>query len=412
MSQSKRVRVRSAVCARPWRRSAPVPSVRGRRLEPGGEPARTPSKTSGTFSTATVTTRKQALQCDRCDGWQHRTCDTGIWKDFYRRLCSDEVRIAELLCSRCLPTEEDAPHPTGEETQVTEDGANDEVTELSETSQSPIPIPRVVQKDSIGYLGVEEDIPVGADRDVTFTFIDKGTKRGGDLLTDSFGYAYTVKRKRTNVRYWVCQKRPTGERCPASLIERDGGYKRGDNNHDHPPVVNCETNIKIQAEVRKKALADVSKSAHTIVKETMLANVDETAPNPELPRISNLIRMANRNREKLRPYRCDECTMQFKELSHLKRHMRTHTEEKPYKCEACSKQFGKLCSLKAHMRTHMGKKPYSCEQCNKLSSELSSLKRRMRTQPAIRSSWKAEPKKKRSRTSLEKVQQAWINSTE
>ncbi|CAH1253101.1 Hypp1084 [Branchiostoma lanceolatum] len=52
MSQSRRVRVRNAVCARPWRRSAPVPSVPGRRLQPGGGAARTPSKTSGTFSTA------------------------------------------------------------------------------------------------------------------------------------------------------------------------------------------------------------------------------------------------------------------------------------------------------------------------------------------------------------------------
>ncbi|XP_066293786.1 zinc finger protein 22-like [Branchiostoma lanceolatum] len=327
----------------------------------------------------TVTTRKQALQCDRCDGWQHRTCDTGILKDFYRRLCNDEVSLAELLCSRCQQTEEDAPHPTGEKTQVTENGTNDEVTELSETFQSPIPTPRVVLKDSIDDLSAKEDLPVGSEREVTFTFIAKGTKREGDLLTDSLGFAYTVKRKRTNVRYWECQKRPTGERCPASVIERDGGYKRGDNNHDHPPVVNYERNIKIQAEVRQKAVADVSKSAHTIVQETMLANVDDTAPNPELPRISNLIRMANRSREKLRPYRCDECTMQFKELSHLKKHTRTHTEKKPYKCEACSKQFGQLCSLKAHMRTHTGEKPYSCEQCNKLFSELSSLKRRMRT---------------------------------
>ncbi|XP_066293804.1 uncharacterized protein [Branchiostoma lanceolatum] len=85
---------------------------------------------------------------------------------------------------------------------------------------------------------------------------------------------------------------------------------------------------EIQAEVRQKAMADVSKSAQTIVKETMLANVDETKPNPELPKISNLIRMANRSREKLRPYMCDECTMHFKELSHLKKHMRTHTEKK------------------------------------------------------------------------------------
>ncbi|CAH1274769.1 Hypp9314 [Branchiostoma lanceolatum] len=59
--------------------------------------------------------------------------------------------------------------------------------------------------------------------------------------------------------------------------------------------------LQIRAEVREKALGDIFKSAHTIVQETMLENFDETAPNPGLPSISNLMRMANRGREALRP---------------------------------------------------------------------------------------------------------------
>ncbi|KAI8508520.1 hypothetical protein Bbelb_136190 [Branchiostoma belcheri] len=256
----------------------------------------------------TVTTRQQALQCDRCDGWQHRTCDTGISQDFYRRLCREEVSL-EWLCSRCQQTEgtEDQLEVTeGEDTHLTEeipvtqDGeAEGEEAELS--FQSPIRMPRVVLEDSIGDMSVEEDLPVGVEREVTFTLIPSGSKRGGNKLADSMGYAYTVKRRKTTVTYWECSKRPKGTRCPASVVERAGVYRRGDNRHNHPAVVNTETNLKIQAEVRAKAKDDVFKSAHAIVQETMLANVDDTAPNPELPRISNLMRMANRSRETLRP---------------------------------------------------------------------------------------------------------------
>ncbi|KAI8522169.1 hypothetical protein Bbelb_019230 [Branchiostoma belcheri] len=67
--------------------------------------------------------------------------------------------------------------------------------------------------------------------------------------------------------------------------------------------------FQIQAEVKAKAKDDVFKSAHAIVQETMLANVDDTAPNPELPRISNLMRMANRSRKTLR--RKDPTSLDF-----------------------------------------------------------------------------------------------------
>eukprot|EP00058_Branchiostoma_floridae_P018891 XP_002604380.1 hypothetical protein BRAFLDRAFT_73366 [Branchiostoma floridae] len=47
-------------------------------------------------------------------------------------------------------------------------------------------------------------------------------------------------------------------------------------------------NKPIQAEVRWKAVADVFKSAHSIVQKTILSSVDEEAPNPQLPKISYL----------------------------------------------------------------------------------------------------------------------------
>lgn len=46
------------------------------------------------------------------------------------------------------------------------------------------------------------------------------------------------------------------------------------------------------------------------------------------------------------------CGRLFKRLEHLKRHVRTHTQERPYVCNACGKAFSRSDNLAQHRRTH------------------------------------------------------------
>ncbi|KAK4997055.1 hypothetical protein LTR28_014095 [Elasticomyces elasticus] len=46
------------------------------------------------------------------------------------------------------------------------------------------------------------------------------------------------------------------------------------------------------------------------------------------------------------------CGRLFKRLEHLKRHVRTHTQERPYICQLCNRAFSRSDNLAQHRRTH------------------------------------------------------------
>ncbi|GHJ84602.1 hypothetical protein NliqN6_1004 [Naganishia liquefaciens] len=55
-----------------------------------------------------------------------------------------------------------------------------------------------------------------------------------------------------------------------------------------------------------------------------------------------------------RMFQCplDTCGRLFKRLEHLKRHVRTHTQERPYVCTHCRKRFSRSDNLTQHLKIH------------------------------------------------------------
>eukprot|EP00058_Branchiostoma_floridae_P009827 XP_002595315.1 hypothetical protein BRAFLDRAFT_87551 [Branchiostoma floridae] len=74
------------------------------------------------------------------------------------------------------------------------------------------------------------------------------------------------------------------------------------------------------------------------------------------PAVSHVEERDGHGEDRSRMHKCGECDKEFHQLSDMKRHMRTHTDEKPFRCEDYSKRFSVLSNLKRHMRTHTEKK--------------------------------------------------------
>ena len=61
-----------------------------------------------------------------------------------------------------------------------------------------------------------------------------------------------------------------------------------------------------------------------------------------------------------KPYLCEYCDTICSNKSHVRCHIRTHTDEKPYQCKYCEQSFSQNSHLESHMKTHTREKPYQC----------------------------------------------------
>eukprot|EP01083_Nonionella_stella_P064901 169620_1 len=68
-----------------------------------------------------------------------------------------------------------------------------------------------------------------------------------------------------------------------------------------------------------------------------------------------------------------DCGYKTSNQAHLRKHIRTHTDERPFQCEICQKAFKQKSNLKTHVRIHTGQRPFECRVCRKTFTQRSSL---------------------------------------
>ena len=304
--------------------------------------------------------KQHVLQCSSCFNWQHRICKTEISLEQYRNAQKLKQKI-EWKCEQCLSMDNAFELPILNSTPVYLDGRAPEFMDIGESSIEPAS--SVNQSDGVNVFAIanhalsvaENALPFAVAGNATFSVEDPGTaltrprvteefvqpqdmdtiviptpieessiesvapqdnnsfveqeefqvvesssQRGKKKLVDGRGFTYTVKRETQKRILWRCSVRSKGNICGCTIGFNHATMEyRVNGTHHHPPTSGAASHLRLQRDVKSKALADVFRPASSIVNEVMTNVTDPTRPGLSNP--SNLTRMANRNREKLRP---------------------------------------------------------------------------------------------------------------
>ena len=266
-----------------------------------------------------VRPRQQALKCDACEGWQHRTCDTGFSQDDYRHMVRGDFELLRWYCAKCpspfqsLPgtpqasstlledlnltgsrqddvitttTEdvemEDADHVPEDADHAQEDAETEDASHAPEdvemedtghaTEDDAIPT-----EDAVGMESLEESLrdpdPVEVsqtERAVEWVIVENSSRQRHPKLTSSEGFSYNVKRRNKNGTVdWQCCRRHKTVNCRATVKQNGEVFTPGPSQHCHPAEPGTTQVHKIRAAVVEDALNNVFRSAGQIVSKAL-----------------------------------------------------------------------------------------------------------------------------------------------
>ncbi|KAL3853821.1 hypothetical protein ACJMK2_017327 [Sinanodonta woodiana] len=294
--------------------------------------------------TKEVTTRQQAVECDCCHQWQHRTCGTGNSLKMYKEAlklnfvcspcCKEIVNLSMHQTTYVEPpalelSNSDVTHSWATVIPIAESTSMDDDPFLETTfiynpgssfdlpNRSFQPVHSVEQStfdiSNISMIQLHEEVqeksltddsikPESTTADVvTYTVVDKGTERGKRKLIASDGYTYTLKRQNKGITEWRCSIRNNVTACPVIIRQQSDSFIEPQQTHLHAAKPGVLTAVNIVKELRVKAVQDLFDPAQNIVDQLIQEQIDDEQPETSRPTYNNTIRNCSRYRERERP---------------------------------------------------------------------------------------------------------------
>ncbi|XP_071848832.1 uncharacterized protein [Apostichopus japonicus] len=240
---------------------------------------------------ATVRPRQEALQCDVCRKWQHRTCGNVMGRRQYLALVRSQ-RNFYWTCAPCKEEQRDAvqlSEAVGSVGENVDPGNSNDDSHL-DVEEQPDPTP---------------DVALELDTPIRYTFLEGGSTRGKEKIFDSLGYSYILRNiNKDGSIAWRCPVRSKDiPYCPASLKQSGEIFTRSLKGHLHEAVQGSESVAKIRKEIKESALNHPKEKPSQLVRRALSTHLPEGDPRncPGLPCMEQLLQTTRTVRRMNRP---------------------------------------------------------------------------------------------------------------